>query len=304
MRDISAAAAAKHEASLQTTTLRSVPEAVPATVAVVDNSGGVYRFVNGAFERWCGLPREQVIGRPAGEVLGAEELERRRPWMTRAFAGEAVDFTLDYPRPDGTRHLALSYVPLRLEAGTIDGIVVITQDITAQRFEEARLRQLAQRDPLTGLLNRAGFEIGLELLNRPMGSPGMAVLYIDLDDFKPVNDVHGRPTGDRVLQMFAQRLGQLVRPTDLVARLGEDEFAIALAGLRDKLSAQAVSDKVLAAARKPFDIDGATLALSASVGHIFSDAPGRTWTDLLERADANLLAAKRAGKGRSVGSTG
>lgn len=303
MRDISAAAAAKQEVSRQTTTLRSVTEAIPATVAVVDVNG-VYRFVNGAFERWCGLPRERIVGHAASAVLGHDELERRRPWMARAYAGEAVDFTLDYPGQSGVRFLALSYVPLRLDAGSIDGIVVVTHDVTEQKREEGRLVQLAQRDPLTGLLNRAGFEQGLDLLTRSAHDSGLAVLYIDLDDFKPVNDVHGHPTGDRVLEMFAQRLVQSVRPTDLVARLGGDEFAIALVGLREEAPAGMVSDKVLAAANTPFSVDTLSLKLSASVGYAFSADSQQTWRALLVQADAHLLCAKRAGKGRRVGSAG
>jgi diguanylate cyclase (GGDEF)-like protein/PAS domain S-box-containing protein len=303
--DISERHAAEQAVARQTATLRSVTEAIAATVAVVDPEG-CYRFVNGAFERWCGLPSEQILGRHALDVLGAAEYERRRDWVERSLAGEAVDYTLTYPS-DGTElHLAVSHVPLRLATGESDGFVVVSQDISMQKHEEGRLLQLAQRDPLTGLLNRAGFEQGLDALGAagkaaPDGLGGLAVLYLDLDNFKPINDRYGHPVGDQVLEQFAQRLMALVRASDLVARLGGDEFAVALAGLRDVTPAQQVADKVLVAARTPFHVGSITVTMGASVGVAHSADAGPAWRELLALADTRLLAAKADGKGRQFG---
>ncbi|MEY2689996.1 MAG: hypothetical protein RL375_4196 [Pseudomonadota bacterium] len=304
--DITDRHAAEQAVARQTATLRSVAEAIPATVAVVDPDG-CYRFVNGAFERWCRMPRDQIIGRNAAEVLGPWEHERRRPWIERALAGEAVDFTLDYPSDKGELHLALSYVPLRNADGAVDGIVAVTQDISAQKREEGRLLQLAQRDPLTGVLNRAGFEYRLDAMTRagltgdPLSGNGLALLYIDLDNFKPVNDLHGHPAGDLVLEQFARRLGKVARGSDLVARLGGDEFAIALTGLRDVAAAYAVADKVVAAGKAPFQIGQASVRVGASVGVAFATGNSATWRELLAQADTRLLIAKWGGKGRQVG---
>jgi diguanylate cyclase (GGDEF)-like protein/PAS domain S-box-containing protein len=304
--DITDRHAAEQAVARQTATLRSVTEAIPATVAVVAPDGR-YRFVNSAFERWCHMPRQQIIGRTAAEVVGAWEYARRRPWIERALSGEAVNFTLDYPSDKGELHRALSYVPLRLAGGELDGFVAVTQDISEQKREEGRLLQLAQRDPLTGLLNRAGFEHRLDAMARagfasePQDSNGLALLYIDLDNFKPVNDRHGHPAGDEVLEQFARRLGALVRGSDLVARLGGDEFAVALAGLRDVAAAQAIADKVLVAAHTPFALGRASVQVGASVGVAFAADMSASWRELLAQADAHLLAAKAAGKGRQVG---
>lgn len=98
--------------------------------------------------------------------------------------------------------------------------MVVTNDVTYQKREEGRLHQLAHRDPLTGLLNRTGFESHLNLSIHASSGASLAWLYIDLDHFKPVNDKHGHPAGDEVLRIFANRLVNLVRPTDAVARLG------------------------------------------------------------------------------------
>ena len=300
LRDIGAEVEVKRQMLLQTATLRSVTEAIPATVAVVDMDG-IYRFVNGAFERWCGMLRHEIIGQPARLVLGELECSRRWPWMERALAGESVNFVLDYPSEEGTTYLDLNYVPLHLDDGQVDGFVAVTQDITQQKQEELRLVQMAQRDPLTGLLNRAGFEQQMNQLLQAGQGAALAVLYIDLDHFKPVNDQHGHPVGDQVLQIFAKRLLALVRSTDAVARLGGDEFAIVLTDTAAEANAERVADDVLAAAHAPFKVDALTINIGASVGVAFNADPDTGWQGLVQRADNKLLAAKAGGRGRQVG---
>jgi len=302
--DITDRASAEHalrtltlEAQAQSDILRLVTEAIPATVVVV-GADGRYRFANGAFERYCGLPRDQIIGRTAVDVLGAAEVARRRPYMQRAFAGESVTFALDYATPEGTTWLQLSCIPLRLGGQGVDGFVGIAQDITSQRREQDRLTALSQRDPLTGLLNRAGFEQFLERqVDAGLGA-ALGLLYIDLDRFKPVNDQHGHAMGDRLLQAVARRLTGLVRPTDAVARLGGDEFVILLSDAGALAHSDAVADKVVAAIGAPFDVDGQSLRIGASVGVAFGAAAGADRGELLRRADAALYRAKASGRGR------
>ena len=281
----------------QAATLRSITEAIPAIVVVVDAEGR-YRFVNSAFERWYGTPRERIIGCTLPQVLGPLEYEKTREWSDRALAGETVSFERRYQHADGIQNLAISYIPLLLDDGQADGFVGVSQDITHHRQEQGRLRQLAQRDGLTGLLNRAGFEEHLERCLDDGEGDGLALLYIDLDHFKPVNDQFGHPVGDRVLQDFAARMREAVRPTDVSARLGGDEFAVVLKGVRDLANANRVADKIVAAARAPFEVDGQTLHIGASVGVAFGLRPGAGWRDLVSHADTLLYAAKKAGRGR------
>ena len=297
MRDISSEVEAKKQLLRQTATLRSITEAIPAIVAVVGTDRR-YRFVNSGFERWMGVSRERIVGHTLAEVLSLTDYERSRPWVERALAGETVQFERHYPGRGAAGHLAVSYIPLWLDDGTVDGFVGVAQDITQHKQEEVRLLQLAQRDALTGLLNRAGFEEVLERRLSEGEGASMALLYVDLDHFKPVNDQHGHPTGDKVLQMFAQRLSRLVRPADAVARLGGDEFAILLCGVHDSGNAYAVGEKVIAAARAPFDIDSLQLLIGASVGVAFGADPATGWRDLVARADALLYQAKADGRGR------
>ena len=300
MRDISAELQAGRLQQRHTATLRSVTEAIPALVSVLD-ADGRYRFVNAAFERFWGVARDSIVGRSMAEVLGRVEYELSRPWVERVLRGEAVQFEKAYPARGPTHHLSISYIPLWLETGEVDGFVAVVQDITQQKQEELRLLQLTQRDQLTGLLNRAGFE---EHLERQIGlgfGASLALLYIDLDHFKPVNDRHGHPVGDQVLQNFAQRLQKLVRPDDAVARLGGDEFAIVLSNVRASANAMAVAEKVVAAARAPFGIHALQLHIGASVGIAFGVDAADGWRSLVERADARLYQAKAAGRGRVAG---
>jgi diguanylate cyclase (GGDEF)-like protein len=235
------------------------------------------------------------------DVLGPHEFARSRPWAERVLAGETVNFEKHYPHRPSASHLSISYVPLWLNDGTQDGFVSIGQDITRHKQEAVRLLQLSQRDTLTGLLNRAGFEDFLERVLGDGGGSTVALLYVDLDHFKSVNDDHGHAAGDQLLKAFAQRLRTLVRPTDAVARLGGDEFAVVLPGVRQRGNAQSVADKVIAAARQPFDLGAVQVTIGASVGVAYGVDPAVGWHDLLTRADTMLYQAKQGGRGRQAG---
>lgn len=301
MRDISAQAHAKQQAQRQTATLRSITESIPAAIAVVGTDGR-YRFVNGGFERWLGRSRDDVIGRKVSDVIGEADFARRLPWIKRALAGEAVHFEHDERERGHAAHFAISYVPLRLDDGSFDGFVSIAQDITERKREEARLLQLSYRDSLTGALNRSGFERYLQAQMDAGAASSLALLYIDLDRFKPVNDQHGHAVGDLVLQMFAQRLQHLVRPTDAVARLGGDEFAVALTGVREIANATAVAEKVIAAANTPFGCGPLEIHIGASVGVAHGTDEATGWTELVARADAMMYRVKESSRGEAPAS--
>jgi len=182
----------------------------------------------------------------------------------------------------------------------VGGFIGVAQDITHHQEERLRLVGLSQHDPLTGLLNRAGFETFLiEQVRRGEGAT-LAVLYVDLDHFKPVNDQHGHATGDEVLRQFAARLKSAVRPTDAVARLGGDEFGIVLVGVREPIHAAGVADKVIEASVMPFEVGELTLRIGASVGAAYNAELEQGWQGLVGRADAKAYEAKAAGRGRRI----
>jgi diguanylate cyclase (GGDEF)-like protein/PAS domain S-box-containing protein len=295
MRDIQGEVAARDELQRQTATLASVTEAIPAMVCVV-GADGVLRFANSAFERWSGQPRAAILGRPASDLLDAAEAEARRPWTARVLAGEMVNFETPSPGWRGARHLHVSYIPLWRE-GTIDGYVAIAHDITRHREEAERLLELSERDALTGLLNRTGFEAWLSRATDAGHADAIALLYVDLDHFKPVNDTFGHAAGDEVLRGFAHRLRELVRPNDAIARIGGDEFAIALSGVRDRARADTIAEAIVAAANLPFQVGALDVTIGASVGVAVQLEPGADWKRLVEHADAMLYKAKEQGRG-------
>jgi len=161
------------------------------------------------------------------------------------------------------------------------------------------LEWAATHDLLTGLHNRAAF---LERLASEQGrgrrqEDRVAVLYLDLDDFKPVNDDHGHSLGDKVLVEVAGRLRRAVRPTDVVARLGGDEFAVLCPGIADLRNIEGLADRLVEEVREPMVVGGVQVQVGLSVG-IAMVAEGDDADTVLDRADAALRAAKMAGKGR------
>ena len=300
MRDISAAVEARRELQAQSSVLRAVVEAIPAMVAVAGPDGHA-RIVNRAYERWTGVERELAVGSPLDQTMVPLDAEGARPWMDSALGGETASYARSSESAAGPRHVAGLYAPLGAEGGAAGGFVLVVQDVTERKLGEAQLMRLAQRDSLTGLLNRAGFEAQAEKLLAEGRGDRLALLYIDLDHFKPVNDAHGHPAGDAVLRAFAQRIAKLVRPTDAVARIGGDEFAILLSGVDSAHGANVVADKVLAAAREPIQVGALRLEIGASVGVAFKADPAKGWSDLVARSDAALYSAKGAGRGRRAG---
>ncbi len=282
--------------SRQTLTLNAVIESIPAMVAVVDPQLR-YRLVNQAYERWLARPRTEIVDHTVQDCMSGREYEDALPFVQRALAGETVTYSLYLPAAQ-TKHVGVTLVPLRLEDGSSTGFICIAQDATAQREEQDRLLLLSERDPLTALLNRAGFERFLTIKVEHGDGYACGLLYIDLDRFKPINDAHGHAVGDEVLREFASRIRTAVRPSDAVARLGGDEFAVVLSGLREPEDAAVVAQKIVELARLPFVVGEQVLLLSASVGvAVNADVEGG-WQGLVRRADALLYKAKHAGRAR------
>jgi diguanylate cyclase (GGDEF)-like protein/PAS domain S-box-containing protein len=285
------------QVAAQASMLKSVVDEIPASLAILDQNLR-YKLINKTFERWRSRPRETVVGKTIAEVMGEEEFERSKPWFERALAGEQVSYEKAYPgRPIGM--IAATYSPMFLDDGTVAGVITMAHDITAHRNERDRLQRLSERDSLTGLLNRAAFEIWLAEAGAGGHAHEIALLYIDLDHFKPVNDEFGHPAGDAVLREIAERLRGVVRPTDVVARLGGDEFAIGLTHIKQLADAQQVAAKVVAEARRPFHLENGVVHIGASVGvAVDASVESGGGKALLARADQMLYQAKKAGRDR------
>jgi diguanylate cyclase (GGDEF)-like protein len=188
--------------------------------------------------------------------------------------------------------------PIRDEAGTITHYLAVQEDITIRKQYEEQLVQQANYDKLTGLPNRL---LGADRLTKALqrskrNGTNAALLFIDLDGFKKINDSLGHGTGDRLLQETAQRLSQCVRATDTVARWGGDEFLVILPDMATPESAELVAEKVLEVCSGSYQLDGYDLSVTASIGISVFPLDGNDGTELMRNADAAMYAAKESGR--------
>jgi diguanylate cyclase (GGDEF)-like protein/PAS domain S-box-containing protein len=189
----------------------------------------------------------------------------------------------------------VSLVLNTIEDGLLQGVI---SDITERKLAESRVQALAERDALTGLRNRRGLEHCIaDLPSGHRASGGLALLLLDLDGFKQVNDTHGHEAGDAVLRSVASKLEDAVRHNDIVARLGGDEFVLVLEGVKLPEMAAQVADKLVTALRQPITLPrGGDAHIGASVGIAFNQDRSEDLDSLLHRADVAMYAAKGAGK--------
>ncbi len=296
LRDMSEQLRAQRERERSEAMLLAVAHTARAQYLVGDTEGRVI-FFNAALEQQRGVTLKDWVGRPLAELFGAADYAARAPLIESALRGETRRQDIAAAHERDARSFDAQYAPLRVQSGKIEGLIAIEVDVTEARREQERLRLASQTDALTQLLNRAGFEDGARrLLAAPPGQR-LGLLCLDLDKFKPVNDLHGHPTGDALLKAVALRLRHALRPADLVARLGGDEFAVLLPQLHEPSDAATVADKLLHALSTPYHIGELELEIGVSIGYCVATAGEVSLEQLVAQADAHLYEAKRAGRG-------
>jgi len=279
--------------------LRAVTDTLPALLAFIDNEER-YVFNNIAYERVFGMPLAEIRGKTVREVLGEERYERARPYLERALRGEVVNFEAEYHFPHH-HWMEMNYRPELSEDGRqVVGVHIHVQDITRRKLENLRLSHISRTDHLTQLQNRSAFETQLQdamTLSRAEDRL-MALLYLDMDRFKAVNDIHGHATGDLLLQAFALRLRRCVRESDHVARLGGDEFAVILEDIDNPATAQRIASAILASVSRRFYFDGILADIDVSIGVALYRGAPMSMEALMRQADTLLYRAKALGRGR------
>jgi diguanylate cyclase (GGDEF)-like protein/PAS domain S-box-containing protein len=278
--------------------LRAVTDNLPLLITYVDANERL-RFMNATFHEWLGIDLEASIGKPLADVVGIEHYTARREHLRAALAGQRVEFEVVSNTLSGPRNLQTVYIPDMRQDGQVHGIFTLAIDVTALKDVERELQRLARIDTLTGLANRRQFD---ELLDQALaryrrGRRPLALIFLDIDHFKSINDTHGHGVGDAVLEEFAARLQTGLRETDVAARLAGDEFMVILDGLGTRDEAVAVATKLLQAIRVPMAVGDRTLAVTASMGLAWLD--GSVDTDakgLMVRADRALYRAKDGGR--------
>ncbi|MCD5328449.1 diguanylate cyclase domain-containing protein [Chromobacterium piscinae] len=297
VRDITQKKLAELDLVLREALLKTVTDSIPALVAFVDVDQR-YRYCNKTYTRLFGIAPEQVIGRNMRDFLGEESYAAVRPYVEQALQGQAAAFEMEMFLHGSQRYVEGRYIPQQHADGTVSGFYVMIWDITQSRAREIELRNKVTQDAMTGLLNRAAFMdiLGDEIKHHYLKRQALALLFLDIDHFKQVNDTLGHATGDELIKIFAGRLRQNVRGTDHVARLGGDEFVVLLVGLDTERTATAVVDKLMAAVCQDAKLSGERRRVSTSIGVAYAYMPDITPERLLEIADEGLYQAKAAGR--------
>ena len=258
---------------------------------------------NRGAERLYGYTAEEAIGQHIQVLVPSEQKSVSDVVMARVALGEHVEIhEAERIGSDGRRvHVSATVSPIRDHAGNVIGAASIARDISERKQAEEALARQARHDALTGLPNRMllqeRLDVAIDRLNARR-TP-LALVLLDLDRFKEVNDALGHGVGDAVLQEVAERLRDAVRSNDTIARLGGDEFAVLLVDA-DEGTALQVSHRVRAALAEPIALGGLTLDVGASIGVALGPEHGQDPATLLRRADLAMYAAKRAGEGISL----
>ena len=285
--------------------LTDLTDAIPALVGYFDIDERL-RYANGPALRAFQLDPDDLGRYRMRDAIGDEQYRQHAHHLPTVRDGRAVVVDTTQVTRSGRRlHYQAHLLPVRGEDATVKGFYAMSFDVTALKLAEARMSQLAREDPLTGLPNRRQFEERLaEALarSRRSGRP-LALMFLDIDHFKSINDSLGHQGGDVVLQTFARRLRQAVRGTDTVARLAGDEFVVVLEGLHVGLEAEGVAQKIIDSMRLPVEVGTGARQVTTSIGIVVSDSDARDGADLVARADEALYRAKRAGRNRFAMST-
>jgi diguanylate cyclase (GGDEF)-like protein/PAS domain S-box-containing protein len=280
---------------------RSLIENSSDVVTVVD-AEGVIIYDSPSGERVLGYAPGERVGANAGDFVHEDDLDRVVTLTERVIeaGGTVAHVEMRIRHHDGTYRWMDTSVTNLLDVPNVGGLVANYRDVTDRKELEIQLAHQAFHDPLTGLANRAllldRIEHSLATTRRTTGHR-IALLYLDLDDFKTVNDGLGHAAGDAILRETAARLATTVRPGDTASRLGGDEFAVLLDNLDDPGMAYEVGARILEALHMPFEVDGTSFPVSASLG-IAVTTGTEDAAALLRNADVAMYRAKGEGKGR------
>ncbi len=277
---------------------RAIFDHSAAGIALLDPQGTIIE-ANQALHAFLGYDSDAIRGRLTSTFLPAEDAEMARLIKAEVAQGTRPSATSEYRfvRRDGQLAWGTMTVS-RAAAGGAMRLIAIVQDVTERKRLEAQLAHQAYHDPLTELANRSIFRDRVEhaLARASRHCERVAVLFLDVDDFKTVNDSLGHDEGDRLLKAMAARLLNATRGCDTVARLGGDEFAVLLENVREDQEATIVANRITSALAAPFQLHQKLVTVGASMG-IARAADGDGADELLRNADVAMYAAKARGKG-------
>ncbi len=297
-RDLAARASGLAVAETERRRFEQVFDRSPFGMALVDDDRRLVRL-NTALTHLCGRTQADLAGTTVVELVVDDDRERFEEFTSLAIDGaeqEAIEVRF-VDDADVTRWVRASLSRIEADDGSFIHLVLQCEDVTEEHALREQLLYAATHDDLTGLLNRPGFQSVYQHVaarERGHGGPSAALLFIDLDGFKQVNDVHGHESGDLLLELVAGRIRRTVRTSDAVARIGGDEFLVLLDPVVSTAVASDLAERIRAAIHQPVELPTAIVNISASIG--VSVARGvDDMSDGLNRADAAAYAVKREG---------
>ncbi|WP_227816782.1 putative bifunctional diguanylate cyclase/phosphodiesterase [Nitrogeniibacter aestuarii] len=299
LMDVSKRVHAEKEAADQLAFIRGLVETIPNPVFYKDATGE-YLGCNKAFEAFLGASRESFVGKSVFDLSPKELAERYHAADQALFDAPGTQtYEAQVKSADGSyRDVIFNKATFNRADGELGGLVGVILDITERKELEARIRQDAYFDSLTGLPNRRLFEdrVGEAFKLAKRHHTKLALLFIDLDRFKEVNDTQGHHIGDQLLIEAGQRIGSCLRESDTVARWSGDEFIVALSDVSDAGDATRVVEEVIGQISRPFHLSGQFAQVTASVGLAMYPDDCDNIEALLSCADQGMYAAKSAGR--------
>ncbi len=279
--------------------LRLLTDNVPAMILYVDRNMHC-DFANKRYADFFGLTVADIVGKHLRDIVGSTAYQDVERHFKRAFEGEAVAYQRTVRLLGGEqRCIEVKLVPRMAEKGPIPGCYSLAIDVTEQEQAAIRIHHLAHHDALTGVPNRLLFNdrLGQAISLAKRDSRQFALLYLDLDKFKPVNDRLGHDAGDELLKAAAERIRQQVRESDTVARVGGDEFTVILRDVASREAVASVSQKVVAALAAPFPVGSGkrSVEIGTSIGIAIYPGDSQEHEALIKLADAAMYRAKKHG---------
>jgi diguanylate cyclase (GGDEF)-like protein/PAS domain S-box-containing protein len=280
---------------------RSLVQNSSDVITLIDRDGRI-QYQSASIERVFGYGGGRLIGTAFGEFVHAEDRVQvlRRIEEAIHIEGPPISIECRLQREDGSYCPCEVTITNLLHVATVRGLVLNTRDVSERKALEEKLTHQAFHDSLTNLPNRAAFRVVLDHAMQGGEERRIAVLFLDLDDFKTVNDTLGHEAGDQVLAAVGKRIEATLRPGDTVARLGGDEFAVLLKDMEDETIAARVADRITRQLSTPFAIDGKEIFIHASIGMAGLVSGEEAAEDLLKNADVAMYIAKARGKARYV----
>jgi len=280
---------------------RSLVQNSSDVITQIDRDG-LIRYQSGSVERILGYSEAELVGKPFGDLVHDDDRLQVLRKIDEAINIEGLPLAVEcrLRRKDDSYCSAEITITNLLGLPAVRGLVLNTRDVSERKTLEEKLTHQAFHDPLTDLPNRAAFRIHLDHALYGNREGQIAVLFLDLDDFKAVNDTLGHDIGDKLLAAVGARIASTLRPGDTVARLGGDEFAVLLKNMEEEEIAARVAERITRQFIAPFGIDGKQIAIHASIGIAGLVSGEEAAEELIRNADVAMYIAKSKGKARYV----